>query len=30
MMNFVPDPAKLPIVDLKSGNVTMMDFNNSF
>ncbi len=27
MMNFVPDSAKLPIVDLKKGNVTMMDFN---
>jgi DNA polymerase II small subunit len=28
MLNFIPDSAKLPIVDLKSGNVTMMDFNN--
>ena len=27
MKNFIPDPAKLPIVDLKSRNVTMMDFN---
>jgi DNA polymerase II small subunit len=27
MLNFVPDSAKLPIVDLKNGNVTMMDFN---
>jgi len=27
MLNFVPDSAKLPIVDLKSGNVTMMDFS---
>ena len=27
MLNFVPDSAKLPIVDLKTGNVTMMDFN---
>ena len=27
MLNFIPEPAKLPIVDLKSGNVTMMDFN---
>lgn len=27
MMNFVPDSAKLPIMDLKSGNVTMMDFS---
>ena len=28
MLNFVPDSAKLPIVNLKTGNVTMMDFNN--
>jgi DNA polymerase II small subunit len=28
MLNFIPDSAKLPIVDLKSGNVTMMDFSN--
>ena len=28
MLNFIPDSAKLPIVDLRSGNVTMMDFNN--
>ncbi len=27
MLNFIPDPAKLPIVDLQSGKVTMMDFN---
>ncbi|MEF8848095.1 MAG: DNA-directed DNA polymerase II small subunit [Candidatus Thermoplasmatota archaeon] len=27
MKNFVPDPAKLPIADLKNNNVTMMDFN---
>ncbi len=27
MLNFIPDPAKLPIVDLKTNNVTMMDFN---
>ncbi len=26
MLNFIPDPAKLPIVDLQSGKVTMMDF----
>lgn len=26
-LNFIPDPAKLPIVDLKTGNVTMMDFS---
>lgn len=26
MLNFIPDSAKLPIVDLKTGNVTMMDF----
>jgi len=26
MLNFTPDPAKLPIADLKTGNVTMMDF----
>jgi len=29
MLNFIPDPAKLPIVDLKSGNATTMDFTNS-
>lgn len=28
MLNFIPDSAKLPIADLKTGNVTMMDFNN--
>jgi DNA polymerase II small subunit len=27
MLNFIPDPAKLPIINLKTGNVTMMDFN---
>jgi len=27
MLNFIPDPAKLPIADLKTGNVTMMDFS---
>ena len=27
MLNFIPDSAKLPIVDLKISNVTMMDFN---
>jgi len=27
MLNFFPDPAKLPIVDLKTGNATMMDFS---
>jgi DNA polymerase II small subunit len=27
MLNFIPDSAKLPIVDLKTNNVTMMDFN---
>jgi len=30
MLNFIPDSAKLPIVDLKSGNVTMMDFSKKF
>ena len=30
MLNFVPDSAKLPIVDLKTGNVTMMDFSRKF
>ena len=30
MLNFMPDPAKLPIVDLKTGSVTMMDFNQKF
>jgi len=29
MLNFVPDSAKLPIVDLKTSNVTMMDFSNN-
>ncbi len=27
MLNFIPDSAKLPIVDLKTSNVTMMDFS---
>ena len=27
MLNFIPDSGKLPIVDLKTNNVTMMDFN---
>ncbi|HID25225.1 MAG TPA: DNA-directed DNA polymerase II small subunit [Thermoplasmata archaeon] len=26
MLNFIPDPAKLPIVDLKTGSATTMDF----
>jgi len=30
MLNFVPDSGKLPIVDLKTGNVTMMDFSEKF
>jgi DNA polymerase II small subunit len=30
MLNFVPDSAKLPIADLKTGNVTMMDFSKQF
>jgi len=30
MMNFVPDPAKLPIVDLKSGIPSIMDFSKPF
>ena len=30
MLNFIPDSAKLPIVDLKLGNVTMMDFSKKF
>jgi DNA polymerase II small subunit len=29
MMNFVPDSAKLPIVDLKTGNATTMDFSKT-
>jgi len=29
MLNFVPDSAKLPIVNLKTNNVTMMDFSNN-
>ena len=28
MLNFIPDSAKLPIVDLKTSNVTMMDFSS--
>lgn len=27
MLNFMPDPAKVPIANLKNGNVTMMDFS---
>ena len=27
MMNFVPDPAKLPVVDLRSFQLNMLDFN---
>jgi DNA polymerase II small subunit len=27
MLNFVPDSAKLPIVDLKTGSATTMDFS---
>ncbi len=27
MLNFIPDSAKLPIVDLKTGNATSMDFS---
>ena len=30
MLNFIPDSGKLPIVDLKTGNVTMMDFSKKF
>jgi len=26
MLNFIPNPAKLPIADLQTGNMTMMDF----
>jgi DNA polymerase II small subunit len=29
MLNFIPSPAKLPIADLQTGNVTMMDFNKT-
>jgi DNA polymerase II small subunit len=29
MLNFVPDAAKVPIAELQTGNVTMMDFKNS-
>jgi len=29
MLNFVPNPAKLPIADLQTGNVTMMDFTQT-
>ncbi len=28
MMNFIPDPGKIPIAELNTGNVTMMDFNS--
>jgi DNA polymerase II small subunit len=27
MLNFIPDSARLPILDLKNNNVTLMDFN---
>ncbi len=27
MLNFIPDPAKIPIINLKTGNIMMMDFN---
>ena len=30
MLNFVPDSAKLPIIDLKTRKVMMMDFNTKF
>ena len=30
MLNFIPDSAKLPILDLKTGNVTMMDFSKKY
>ncbi len=30
MLNFIPDSGKLPIVNLKTGNVTMMDFSKKF
>lgn len=29
MMNFIPDSAKLPIVNLKTGNATTMDFSKT-
>jgi len=29
MMNFTPDSAKLPLVDLKTGNATSMDFSKA-
>lgn len=29
MLNFIPDPAKIPIIDLKTSNITMMDFNKN-
>lgn len=29
MLNFVPDSAKLPLVDLKTGNATTMDFSKA-
>jgi len=28
MMNFIPNPAKIPIAELHTGKVTMMDFNS--
>ena len=30
MLNFIPDPAKIPIANLETGNVTMMDFKGKF
>ena len=30
MLNFIPDSGKLPIVELKTRNVSMMDFSNHF
>jgi DNA polymerase II small subunit len=29
MLNFIPDPAKIPIANLKTGNIMMMDFNKA-
>jgi len=29
MLNFIPDPAKLPLADLQTGKVTMMNFTQS-
>ncbi len=30
MLNFIPDSAKIPIVNLKTGNATTMDFSKQF